>query len=199
LIQFNEKAEAARTPGEFGWTLVEKPSQRAEKSIASSVKRLKSEIEGFEGVKIERNGSAQLIADHGLDTAASTIMGYHSQTRTILINERCPFWNAPKKWMNKLHEQDVFCTSRVDHVELHEIGHMRCHLADPKAYNRLRKATWPTGEDRQTARGISIKAGESPMEFVSEAYVAFRTAMQIPEELRAKLELLSKFYGGPPW
>ena len=44
----------------------------------------------------------------------------------------------------------------------------------------------------------AIKAGESPMEFVSEAYVAFRTAMQIPEELRAKLELLYKFYGGPP-
>ena len=37
------------------------------------------------------------------------------------------------------------------------------------------------------------------MEFVSEAYVVFRTAMQIPEELRAKLELLYKFYGGPPW
>ncbi len=62
----------------------------------------------------------------------------------------------------------------------------------------MRKAAWPTGEDRQTARGISIKAGESPMEFVSEAYVAFRTAMQISEELRAKLELLYKFYGGPP-
>ena len=35
------------------------------------------------------------------------------------------------------------------------------------------------------------------MEFVSEAYVAFRTAMQISEELRQARAPL-KFYGGPP-
>jgi hypothetical protein len=190
---------AARTPRAEDWSLAPEPSYQARNAIAAAVKRLQSELDQLPGVTLKRNGSAAMIADMGAEVAGRTPMGYHSRSKTLLINERSRFWNDVKGNMKRLKKQGIFSTGRPEHLELHETGHARHHLSSEERYNEVRSMRWPTGEDQALARQLSARAANSPIEFVSEFYAAKRSGVVLDDELETKLLLLYQFLGGPQW
>jgi len=97
-----ERSDDARKPkaGQHAiWTLVDTPSPAAERSISRAVNLLETWLRDLPDVKIDRNGSESIIMDVGLRQAAVSPIAYDSNTRAIEINERCRFWDDPKKSM----------------------------------------------------------------------------------------------------
>jgi hypothetical protein len=178
---------------------VDHPTTQAQREISRAVQRLREEIKDLPGVRVDPAGSSRIIDDCSLIEAGETPLGYDPRIRVILINERCKFWYNPKKYMKRLHERGHFCTSRPDHLELHEIGHARHHFVASDAYNEIRQMLWVSSEQRHLAACLSYRASIRPIEFVAEAYVALRLGISLNPELQAKLLALYETLKGPPW
>jgi hypothetical protein len=163
------------------------------------VKRLREEIRDLPGVRVDPAGSTVIIEDCGPIAAGETPLAYDPRIRSILINDRCRFWHNPKKYMQRLHETEHLCTSRPDHLELHEVGHARHHYVAGDAHNEIRQMLWVSSEQRRLAARLSYRASIRPIEFVAEAYVALRFGIPLDPELRTNLLALSKPLKGPPW
>ena len=130
--------------------------------------------------------------------ADETPLAYDPRIRAILINERCKFWDDPKKHMKRLHDNGHLCTSRPDHLELHEVGHARHHFATGDEYNEIKQTLWISSEERCLAARLSYRASIRPIEFVAEAYVGFRIGVAMAPEFHTNLLDLYRFLKGPP-
>jgi hypothetical protein len=189
-----------RKPGKnIFWSLVEHPSPRAQREISKAAKRLREEITHLPEVTIDSAGSGIIVRDCGMTEAGETPLAYDHRTRAILINERCKFWDDPKKHMRRLHDKGHLCTWRLDHLELHELGHARHHFATRDEYNEIRQTLWVSSEQRRLASRLSYRASIRPIEFVAEAYVGFRVGVPMNPELHTSLLALYKLLKGPPW
>jgi hypothetical protein len=181
------------------WSLVDHPSPRAQREISKAVKRLRNEIKDLPGVTIDAEGSSAIIQDCGLIEAGETPLAYDPRIRAILVNDRCKFWDNPKKHMRRLHSNGHLCTSRPDHLELHEVGHARHHFAAGVAYNEIRQILWVSTEQTRLAAHLSYRASIRPIEFVAEAYVGFRLGVPMNSELRTSFLALYESLKGPTW
>ncbi|MFI5456541.1 MAG: hypothetical protein ACHRXM_13920 [Isosphaerales bacterium] len=183
------------------WTLADKPSGAAERNIRKAVIRLGDWLRDLPDVKINRSGSELIIKDVGLTRAAVSPIAYDSNTRSIEINERCRFWDDPKKSTHQQYKRRFLCSNRANHLEMHEVGHAQHHHQSEAVHNELkgRGGIWPRGEQMELANRLSMKAAESPIEFVSEFYTARRLQIPIKPDLLAALEALYGIFAGPTW
>jgi hypothetical protein len=198
-----ERSDNARNPkpSQRGHlTLVEKPSNAALRKIRIVVKQLKTWLHDVPVVKINGNASDSIINDVGIRQAALAPIAYDSNTRSVDINERCRFWDDPKKYMRQFHHYGMFSSADPRHMEMHEVGHAKHHYEQAALYDELKAmgGIWP-GEPRGLATRLSDRAGESPIEFVAEFYAARRLQVVLDHELLAQLELLYQGFGGPSW
>jgi hypothetical protein len=189
-----------RKPGKNNfWSLLDHPNPQAQREISKAVRRLREDIRDLSGVTVDPAGSGVIIQDCGPLEAGETPLGYDARTRTILINERCRFWENPRKHTRRMHDEGLYCTPRPDHLELHEVGHARHHFSAGDAYNGIRQSTWISSEQKWLVARLSLRAATRPVEFVSEAYVAFRTGVPLDPELFAALLSLYRALKGPAW
>jgi len=183
------------------WTLVERPSQAAERNIRRAVKQLETWLRDLPDVKINRNGSELIIKDVGLTRAAVSPIAYDSNTRSIEINQRCRFWDDPKKSTHQQYKRRYLCSNRPNHLEMHEVGHAEHHHQSEAVHNELKERgeIWPREKQMELANRLSMKAAQSPIEFVSEFYTARRLQIPINPDLLAALEELYGVFAGPTW
>ena len=97
-----------------------------------------------------------IIQDCGPIEAGETPLGYDARTKTILINERCRFWDTPKNHMKRLYDRGHLCTSRPDHLELHESGNCADPITIPEKCPTAARGEIASPSERSPARSARV-------------------------------------------
>jgi len=200
-----ERSDDARKPKPSpgaDWTLAEKPSNAASRNIRQAVTRLKSWLRDLPNVKVDASAAHAIIANGGQWDAAHLPIAYDPDTRTIEINERCRFWNQPRKYMRRFYTNNKrFCSPNPGHLEAHEVAHSKHHHFAEATYNALRTrgGIWPSRQQHELASYLSKRAAGSPLEFVAEFYAARLLKSEVSADRLADFERMYRAFEGPSW
>ena len=147
-------------------------------------------------VVVDPDGAKAIVKAVGPVKAARVPAAYVPRTKTIEINELCPYWKDPAKWMAEQNRDHPpwFSTSNADHIIVHEVGHAKHHeAAGEDRYREVIKRKFSKAEKALVEQYVSRYGATLPVEFVAEMYGGLVAKKYYNEEM----SLLYLSLGGP--